>query len=391
MQNDKPKLIRITTIPSSLKGLLKGQLKFMSQHFNVTGISSPGVALEEVRKNEGVRVIAIPIERKPNPIKDIISLFRLYKFFCKEKPNIVHTHTPKAGMVGMIASYFAGVPIRLHTVAGLPLMTRKGLTKKILVAVEWLTYKFANKVYPNAHGLKKHIEELGIVSNRKLKVIANGSSNGIDLSLFDPETISDTEIENIKRQYNIFPSDFLYICIGRIVKDKGINELAQAFKKLCPKYPQVKLLILGRFEDNLDPIKPEIKQYLQTSDRVILAGYQTDIRPFLKLANVFVHPSYREGFPNVVMQACAFNKPAVVTDINGSNEIIQNRVNGLVVPVADAELLEEAMTELYLDPEQLQRYAKNNRQIMEQKFARPFVWNEILSEYNYWLTKINQK
>lgn len=388
--NEKPTLIRITTIPGSLRGLLEGQLKYMSQYFNVIGISSPGNYLEEVAQKEEIRVISVPIDRKPNPINDLISIYKLYKIFRKEKPTIVHTHTPKAGMVGMIAAYFAHVPIRLHTVAGLPLMTYNSIMKSILIFMEWLTYKFAHKVYPNSNGLMQYIINLNIISHKKLKVIGNGSSNGIDLNYFNPALVTESQIESIRNQFGIKQTDFVYICIARIVKDKGINELVQAFNALSLKYNNVKLLLLGRFEDNLDPVLPETKEYLQKSEKVVLAGYQNDIRPFLSLADVFVHPSYREGFPNVVMQACAFNKPAIVTDINGSNEIIQNDVNGFVVPVANVAKLQEAMEVLYSNTMLRELFSHKNRQIMEQKFVRTYVWNQILNEYMEWINILNK-
>lgn len=378
LKDDKPTLIRITTISGSLRGLLRGQLKYMSQYFNVIGISSPGKALEDVKSFEGVKVYAIPINRKPSPIADLISIYRIYSILKKEKPIIVHTHTPKAGFVGMIAAYLAKVPLKLHTVAGLPLMTKRGCLRKVLIWIEMMTYRFADRIYPNSYGLRDYINSLNIVDPHKIEVIAHGSSNGIDLSLFDPDSISEESVIEIKKELNISNDDFIYIYIGRIVKDKGINELLYATKKLIEKKHEVKILLLGNFEDQLDPIDTKLKQFAYESDNVLLLGYQPDVRPYLKLADVLVHPSYREGFPNVVLQAGAFNLPCIVTDINGSNEIIINKQNGLIIPVGDPESLYEAMDNL-LQTSKL-KYI-NTRKLISEKYERNFVWRRIYQEY----------
>ena len=228
----KPKLIRITTVPLSLKVLLKGQLRFMSGHFEVVGLSSSGADLEEVHKNEGIRVEAIEMSRQITPLKDLISLWKVYRFLKKEKPQIVHTHTPKAGIIGMLAARLAGVPHRLHTVAGLPLMEARGSKRRILDFVEKLTYRAATKVYPNSKGLHDFILKNKFTRDSKLKLIANGSSNGIDTSFFAPEQISEQEKKELKKALGIEEQDFVFVFVGRLVGDKGINELVSAFSEL---------------------------------------------------------------------------------------------------------------------------------------------------------------
>ena len=236
-----PKLIRITTVPQSLRGLLNGQLKFMFQNgFDVVGISSPGEILNEVGENEGVRTIAVEMTRTISPLKDLKSVICLYKILKNEKPEIVHTHTPKAGIVGMLAAKMAGVPHRLHTVAGMPLLVATGKKRKLLDAVEKYTYHCATKVFPNSYGLFEIILKNNFTTKEKLKVIANGSSNGIDTSYFDPKLIRDEKKQKLKNSLGITPEDFIYVFIGRIVKDKGINELVKAFKDLKSKFKNLK-------------------------------------------------------------------------------------------------------------------------------------------------------
>ncbi len=181
----KPKLLRVTTVPMSLKTLLKGQHRFMTENgFEVVGVSSAGQYLTDVEKDEGIRVVAFEMTRQITPLKDLKALWNFYKLCKKEKPLMVHSHTPKAGIVGMLGAKLAGVPIHLHTVAGLPLMEADGTKRKILDLVEKLTYRYATKVYPNSKGLYDFIEENAYTTSDKLKIIANGSSNGIDTTHF---------------------------------------------------------------------------------------------------------------------------------------------------------------------------------------------------------------
>src|SRR5690554_2363157 len=199
-----PKLIRITTVPQSLRGLLKGQLKFMSENgFEVIGVSSPGEALKDVEKNEGVKTVGIEMTRSITPLQDLKALVQLIQLFRKEKPQIVHTHTPKAGLLGMIAARLAGVPHRLHTVAGMPLTVATGFKRQLLNQMEKLTYVCATKVYPNSYGLEQIILKEKFTNPTKLKVIGKGSSNGIDTSQFDPVLVSEETKKEIRKNFGI--------------------------------------------------------------------------------------------------------------------------------------------------------------------------------------------
>ena len=300
------KLIRITTVPMSLDKLIEGQMKFMASHnFEVVGISSPGDLLEKVGKKEGVKVKGINMSRKITPIQDLKAVIKLYQFLKKEKPFIVHTHTPKAGVVGMLASYLAKVPNRLHTVAGLPLLESTGLKRKVLNAVEKITYNCATNVYPNSYGLKNIILDNRFGNKEKLKVIGNGSSNGIDTSYFDPKLFSIKDKQDLKTNLGIKNTDFVFIFVGRLVSDKGMNELVAAFDKLSTENKKVKLLLVGSFEDELDPLQEKTTNTIINNKQIISVGYQNDVRPYFSVSNCLVFPSYREGFPNVVMQSGA--------------------------------------------------------------------------------------
>lgn len=376
----KKKLFRITTVPFSLSVLLSGQSKFMSNHFEVTGLSSPNKDdLDRVSRLECIPMLPIELTRQITPIKDLKSVWKLYKILKKEKPFIVHSHTPKAGTVSMLAAKLAGVPHRLHTVAGMPLLEAKGLKRTLLNTVEKVTYNCATKVYPNSKGLYEIILNQKFISKNKLKVIANGSSNGIDTSYFSPNF--DNNNKNLRKDLNIDEDDFVYVFVGRLVTDKGINELVSAFSKLTKNTKNIKLLLVGTYESDLDPLKPETLEDIKTNKKIINPGWQTDVRPYLSISNCLVFPSYREGFPNVVLQSGAMELPAIVTDINGCNEIIQQGISGLIIPTKNTEALYNAMKNILENPEKAKLMGIKSRAFIINNFERKVIWNALLKEY----------
>lgn len=376
------KLIRITTVPLSLKVLLKGQHSFMSTNgFEVIGVSSEGDLLQEVAQDEGVRVIPINMSRKITPFQDLMSLWHLYQLLKKEKPFIIHSHTPKAGIVGMLAAKLAGVPHRLHTVAGLPLIEASGMKRRILDFVEKLTYSCATMVYPNSKGLYDFILENKFTDAKKLKVIANGSSNGINTAFFSPKQVSEEQKNTLKQELGIEPNDFVFIFVGRIVGDKGINELVKAFSNLNSEISNLKLLLVGDMEMDLDPINRATIEEIQQNENILSVGFQSDVRPYFAIANSLVFPSYREGFPNVVMQAGAMGLPSVVSDINGCNEIIIENENGLIVPTKNVEILQEKMLNLVQNKDLYQKMKQNSQRMIENRYEQLTVWKALLEEY----------
>ncbi|THV59069.1 glycosyltransferase family 4 protein [Chryseobacterium candidae] len=356
----------------------------MSEHFDVIGVSSPGKELDEVKNDEGIDVISIDMSRKITPIKDIKSLWSTYKFLKRENPQIVHTHTPKAGIVGMLAARMAGVPHRLHTVAGLPLMEVKGMKRHVLDLVEKLTYASATQVYPNSKGLSDYIIKHKYTNKYKLKVIGNGSSNGIDTSFFSPQQVSEDHKILLKEQLKIKDTDFVFVFVGRLVGDKGINELIKAFSALNNQENQQrsKLLLVGCLEQELDPLYSDTLKEIENNPNIISVGFQRDVRPYFAISNALVFPSYREGFPNVVMQAGAMELPSIVSDINGCNEIIIENQNGVIVPVKDSERLTEEMEKMIMNKDYYQALKMNARPMIEDRFEQSVIWNAILSEYN---------
>lgn len=378
---NKPKLIRITTVPLSLDKLLSGQLHYMNSFYDVVAISSEKDYLERVGKRENVRTFHLEMSRKITPIHDLIAVLKLFWFLRNEKPHIVHTHTPKAGIVGMLAAKLAGVPHRLHTVAGLPLLETSGMKRTVLDFVERLTYACATKVYPNSFGLATIILQNNYCKATKLKVLANGSSNGIATSFFNPELFSDSQNQLLRKQLGIHSTDFVFIFVGRLVGDKGINEMVAAFTSLHRKHPHAKLLLVGDYEPELDPLLPETMSVIGNDASIISVGFQSEVRPYFSISNCLVFPSYREGFPNVVLQAGAMGLPSIVSDINGCNEIILKNKNGIILPVKDEQALYEAMNLICIDENLYHDLKNNSRQQIVAFYEQKIVWNAILSEY----------
>lgn len=371
------KIIRVSTIPLSLNILMKNQFLFLRNYYDVIAVSSGGEDLEELQKREGVKTKAIEIKRKISIIDDLLSLIKLYIYFKKEKPLIVHSITPKAGLLSMMAAKMAGIPIRIHTFTGLIFPTRTGMMKILLIQMDKILCYCATNVYPEGKGVRNDLLEYKI-TNKPLKILANGNVNGIDLAVFDPSLFPPQDRQVLKQQLGILHEDFVYIFIGRLVKDKGINELIHAFKKLSSS--KAKLLLVGSLEPD-HGLEDDTLHEMKNNPEIISVGFQKDVRLFLAISDALVFPSYREGFPNVVMQAGAMGLPSIVTDINGSNEIIIHNENGIIIPPKNDLFLYESMLMVSKDHALREKLKRNARQMIADRYQQSVVLNALLEEY----------
>lgn len=376
-----PKLIRITTVPLSLKLLLAGQMNYTkAQGWEVIMVSADGREVAQVTKSEDVRHEVIPFTRKITPLQDLKCIWLLFKLFNQEKPDIVHTHTPKAGLLGMIAANLAGVPIRIHTLAGIPAMAAEGRKKSLLESVEKWTYSNATEVWPNSKGLWKFVLQNGLSTEYKLRIIGKGSSNGVDLEKFNRDALKENHL--VAATMRIMPGedDFIILCVGRLVRDKGIEELVSAFlnSKIVSKS---KLVLLGAFEQDLDPLSPETVQTIQDHPKITQIDWSDHVAHYLALADILVHPSHREGFPNVILEAGAMQVPVICSDIIGNTDIIIQQKTGLIFPVKDAAVLKEALEFAFVKREKMAQYAANLYQEIVENYDRKYVQKEIFSNY----------
>lgn len=377
-----PKLIRVTTVPMALKYLLAGQMRYMKENgFEVIMVSADGKERDDVIKNEGCKHIIIPMTRKITPVADLRSLWNLYRFFKKERPDIVHSHTPKAGLLAMWAARLAGVKTRIHTVAGLRFMTSSGITRKILVAMEKFTTASATHVWPNSRSLLQYIKDNKLAKPSRLEVIGYGSSNGIRLSRFSPEILKEDKVGETKTLMRYDEHLTYLLCVGRIVKDKGIDELLTAFSNVYKDRPDLRLVLVGTFEDELDPVSEDARKTLKEHPGIIHIGWSDHVEYFMHLAAMLIHPSYREGFPNVLLQAGAMGCPVLCSRIEGNIDIVDDGETGLIFEVKDAASLEAKLRHALQHPDELKAYALLLRQRIEQRFDQPFVHESLKKKY----------
>ncbi|WP_229130337.1 glycosyltransferase family 4 protein [Ancylomarina sp. 16SWW S1-10-2] len=385
----KRKIFRIAAVPVTLSGFLKGQLRFLNKYFDIYAVASPGSAHSDIHKGEGVGSFEINIERRINMRKDLISLFKLYHLFRREKPDIIHSMTPKAGLLSMTAGFFARVPIRIHTFTGLIFPSEYGFMCFLLKTMDCLTCLFATKIIPEGQGVKNDLIN-NWITRKPLEVIGNGNVNGIDTKYFSKCEISEDKQLALCSKLDVNKNHIVYIFVGRIVGDKGINELVAAFSRLYEFDDLARLLLVGPFEKELDPLLPLTEEKIINHPGIIWVGYQEDVRPFFAISDVFILPSYREGFPNAVMQAGAMDLPCIVTNINGSNEIIEDGHNGIIIPPKDVEALYAAMKDLFVNKEKRKMLTLTARQNIIDRYERQFVWDELLKEYESLLNEIKE-
>jgi glycosyltransferase involved in cell wall biosynthesis len=371
----KNKFIIVTTIPISL-GFFKGQIKVLKTSFEISLISSPGILLDDICEKEKVFGYPVAIKREISIFKDFISLFKLIKLFYSIKPKVVHGSTPKAGLLSMIAAWVNNVPTRIYYVHGLRYQGAKGFKRRILILMEKLSCFFSSHVYAVGFGVKDLLGKDGI-TKKNIEVIGNGSVNGINVNLFSSVN---SDILDIKEAYGLVSSNFVFGFVGRLVKDKGIQELVLTFLKINKLNPETRLLLVGDYE-NEDPIGLEIKKEIVNNSNIINVGYQKDVRSFLKLMDVFVFPSYREGFGVSVMEAGAMEIPVISSNIIGCNEIIQNGVNGILIKPKSKEDLYRAMGIMLKDLNVLNGMGEKSRKLIIEKFEQKKLWENTLKSY----------
>lgn len=371
----KAKIIRASTVPESLDIFCRDQLRQLSSRYEVVALSSPGLSLERVRERESVRVVAIDMQRRISPLKDALSLMRLVACFRRERPWLVHSMTPKAGLLCMVAAWLAGVPRRVHTFTGLVWPSETGFKRRLLMATDRLLCRCATHVIPEGEGVKRDLSAAKITS-KPLRLIANGNVRGIDLDYYAKTPAVESASQKLRHG-----GCLTFVFVGRLVGDKGVNELVEAFARLHDKCGNVRLRLVGAMEPELDPLDKDTVAIIGEHEAIEAVGYQEDVRAWLAASDVYVLPSYREGFPNGVIEAGAMGLPSIVTDVNGSNEIIADGKNGLIVKPADVESLAEAMERMAADGPMRTSMAAVSRRMVAERYDRHLVFDALCEFY----------
>ena len=336
----KQKIIRACTVSLSFI-FLERMIPELQKKYEVILLSSPGSELDEMERKYGVQGKRVPMERHISLFYDLVSLLHLIQTFLKEKPTMVHSMTPKAGLLCMIAAWLTRVPVRVHTFTGLVFPTATGLKRRILMLTDAITCACATHVIPEGEGVMKDLRNHGI-TKKPMKVLGYGNIKGVDMMHYSrrPEVM---ELGQKLKKEGVFT----FLFVGRMAKDKGINELCKAMSKLSGFAP-VRLLLVGWNEDSQDPISQEAKDLITNNPAIEYVGPKCgeELLAYYAAADCYVFPSYREGFPNTVLEAGAMGLPCIVTDINGSREIIVEGENGVIIPPRDEEALFQAMLEM---------------------------------------------
>lgn len=375
------KIIRAVTVSLSVDFFTPIIKDLQEQGYEVACVSSPGPELQKLRKL-GVNAIEVPMERRMSPFKDLKSLFRLIRVFRREKPMMVHSMTPKAGLLCMMAAWITRVPVRVHTFTGLVWPTATGLSRKILMFTDWLTCACATHVNPEGVGVMNDLKQ---VTNKSMRVLGYGNVRGVDMYKFSRRTEVLSQAVVLRKE-----DVFTFIFVGRLVGDKGINELVFAFDKLHKEYKNIRLILVGNKESEIDPLAAATEQTMQHNPAIEEVGpmFGDKLLAYYAASDCFVFPSYREGFPNVVLEAGAMGLPSIVTDINGSREIIKSGENGLIIPSKDKDALYHAMKEVILNRKQTEYWATNARPMIEFRFEQSYVQHCLYDFYEEILKNI---
>lgn len=370
------KIIRISTAGLFQHIILKGQLKYLSSYYDIIALSAPDKELEIVGRREGVRTIGVPMEREIAPLKDMVALFRLWRVFRREKPLIIHSSTPKGSLLAMIAGYFARVPVRLLTPTGYRFVGLTGMKRKIVIFLEKLTCRFATDICPESEGVIRTIKEYKITT-RPVELIGKGSVNGVDTEFYSKDDLDPEKLNTIRQSIGYDPAKRYLLFVGRVVNDKGISELLRAFNRL---EDNTGLIVLGPVESS-DPVHPEVLDILKNHPGIVHINWTEEVRYYMALADLLIHPSYREGLPNVLLQAGSMECPIVCSDINGNSDIVTDHKTGVLFRPRDEEDLLEKVRWALRHPGEMQACAASLRSRVKSDYDQRVVQDALKRKY----------
>jgi glycosyltransferase involved in cell wall biosynthesis len=377
----KIKVLLANTIPATFWSFTRGQITFLKEKgFEVIAVTSPGNKLEEFREREGIKVYEVLMTREISPFRDLAALVKIAWIMIVERPDIVHGSTPKAGFLTMAASVLAVVPAKLFFLRGLRHTEMTGVKRSAVRLMEKLSCIFADRVLCVSRSLMELVIEGNLVSREKSGVMHNGMSNGVDNNRFDPSLFSDEDIKNLKIKYDVPEHARALLFVGRLARDKGLIELARAWHILMNGNDDLYLLLAGRTETS-EPELIKIMELLSKDDRVRVLGQVEDVVPVYAIADILVHPTYREGFPNSPMEASAMEIPVVATRVTGCVDAVVDHETGILVPPKDPEALAEAIGYLLQRPEERSRMGKAGRERVLRDFCQMDIWEALYREY----------
>ena len=382
-KHDKIKLVHILTVPESLR-FFEGQIEYIQLNgYEIQVITSPNPLLDEFAKEYNIQTYGIEMPRRITPFRDLIAIWNIWRVLRKIKPDIVHSHTPKGGLLGTIVASIARVPVRIYHARGLPFEGATGNRRTLLKLTEYISCWLAHRVFCNSQSNLDVMVNEGLCAKNKITVLHNGSSNGVDATkLFKPFETEDTRT-NIRESLNL-PLDSTVIgFVGRIVHDKGIDELIEAWQILREQYSEIRLLFVGRFEEQ-DAVFPSTKQVINSDERIHFAEFvnsKQDMPTLYAAMDILVLPSHREGLPNVILEAGGMGIPVVSTLASGCKDAVVDGETGVLVPVSDAKALVRSIQGYLDDPTLGVKHGQAARAHILHKYKPDDIWKAMLTEY----------
>jgi glycosyltransferase involved in cell wall biosynthesis len=361
---------------------LRGQARYMrEQGFEVHTVTSPGEELATFAAEEGAATHAMEMSRRITPLRDMAALLRLMQAVRTIRPTIVHAHTPKGGLLGMLAARLCGVPVLIYHIRGFPFMTAAGLRRLMLKWPEWVACRLADRVLCVSHSLRGVAIDEGVVAPERVRVLGGGSGNGVDaVGRFNPDAIPTDSRRAVRERHGIAPHATVVGFVGRLVRDKGVLELAGAWKTVSAEQNNIHLLIVGPREER-DAVPRDVLDYLEACRNVTLAGAGRDMPQLYSAMDLVVLPTFREGFPNVPLEAAAMRLPVVATRVPGCVDAVSDGETGTLVQPGDATSLARAMQRYIGDPELRLRHGIAGRERVLKEFRREVIWEALLREY----------
>ena len=323
--------------------------------FHVLLLSSPGPVLDITAAREQVERIELPMRRSIAPLADLVSLYRLWRLIGKYRPDLVEFGTPKAGLLGTLAAWLRGVPRRVYMLRGLKLESTSGLKRRILLAAERMAARCAHVVLCNSESLRAEALALRLAPYRKLRLLGEGSSNGVDIERFSPGP------STVREQLGIPHYVPVIGFAGRLTRDKGLPELCEAFDLILCAEPSTRLLLVGWFDVAEDAVDPGLRMRILRHPQIYCTGFVPDTAPYYRAMDLLVLPTWREGFPNVVLEAAATGIPVVTTECTGARDSVLPEITGLMIPPGHPDAIYEAVMKLIRDPKRRQLMGRSAR------------------------------
>ncbi len=375
------RIFQIVTVPLTLRSFFVEIVRRLeAEGFEVHAVSSPGDELERFGAETGSICHVVPMIRGISPAADVVSLVRLLRILRRERPDVVHSHMPKSGLLGTVAAWMTGVPVRLYTIHGLVFATRTGWRRRLLKGSERVACGLAHRVLCVSPSLREEVIAEGICARDKVGVVSYGSISGLDVERFRRTEETLAAAAEVRRDLGIPPDATVLGYVGRLVRDKGIEELAEVWSGLREEIDDLHLLLLGDFEAQ-DAISPGTRGMLEADPRVRIVGWQDDVVPYLLASDVQCLPSHREGFGMVLIEAAALEVPVVASRITGCRDAVADGVTGLLVEPRDAAGLKAALERLLRDPRLRRRMGAAGRRWVQDRFGHELVLEGLMDEY----------